>query len=121
MYSNKSELNALATAYKVKFGGYDERTGETDPSKQMKGIGPTLFDDVFSELGGEHRRLIMYRFHQAKSGYMHVPRKKLLRKDDMPSNFPIDAIAKYENRKEIRVGDVGVETGDLEPNTEAED
>jgi hypothetical protein len=121
LYSNKSELASLADSYKQKFGGWDPRTGRTDPSRQLDGIGPTLFDDVFSELGGEHRRLIMYRFHQSMSGFMHVPRKKLLRKDDMPSNFPIDAIAKYENRKPIQKADVGVEAGDLEANIEPED
>ena len=55
-----------------------------------------LFDDVFSETGSDYRRLLMYRFHQSKSGFMHMPRRKLIRKDDMPSNFPIDLIAKYD-------------------------
>ena len=121
LYSNKSELANLGTAYKTKFGGYDPRTGTTDTSKQLEGVGPTLFDDVFGELGGEHRRLLMYRFHQAKSGFMHVPRKKLLRKDDMPSNFPLDAIAKYELRRNVKAVDIGVEASDTLPNTEPED
>jgi hypothetical protein len=111
----------LGTAYKTKFGGYDPRTGTTDTSKQLEGVGPTLFDDVFGELGGEHRRLLMYRFHQAKSGFMHVPRKKLLRKDDMPSNFPLDAIAKYELRRNVKAVDIGVEASDTLPNIEPED
>merc|ERR1711871_124723 len=121
LYSNKSELESLADAYKTKFGGYDPRTKQTDTSRQIEGVGPTLFDDVFSELGGDHRRLLMYRFHQSKSGFMHVPRKKLLRKDDMPSNFPLDAIAKYEHRKDLKDDDFGVEDADIAPQTEAED
>jgi hypothetical protein len=38
----------------------------------------------------------MYRFRQSTSGLMHVPRQKLIRADDMPSNFPIDAIAQHD-------------------------
>ena len=38
----------------------------------------------------------MYRFRQATTGLMHVPRQKLIRCDDMPSNFPIDVIAQHD-------------------------
>ena len=96
LYSSKSELNGLKVAYKSKFGGWNPETGKYEPERQIEGVGPTLFDDVFKEVGGDYRRLLMYRFHQANSGLMHVPRQKLIRKDDMPSNFPIDAIAKYD-------------------------
>lgn len=91
-------------AYRGKFCGWEESAGMEaeegseggayNPEKQIEGVGPTLLDDVYSEVGGDHRRLLMYRFHQATSGMIHVPRQKLTRCDDMPSNFPIDAIAK---------------------------
>ena len=74
----------------------DPITQRFDPQKQVEGVGPTLYDDVFSEIGGDHRRLLMYRFRQSTSGLMHVPRQKLIRADDMPSNFPIDAIAQHD-------------------------
>ena len=96
LYSNKAELRGLCDAYKTKFGGWDPKTQTYNQTKQVDGVGPTLFDDVFSETGSDYRRLLMYRFHQSKSGFMHMPRRKLIRKDDMPSNFPIDLIAKYD-------------------------
>ena len=93
-------------AYRGKFCGWEESAGMEaeegseggayNPEKQIEGVGPTLLDDVYSEVGGDHRRLLMYRFHQATSGMIHIPRQKLTRCDDMPSNFPIDSIAKYD-------------------------
>ena len=106
LFSSKSELKGLIEAYRSKFGGWEESQGmeaeegseggRYNPAKQVEGVGPTLYDDVYKEVGGDHRRLLMYRFRQATSGMMHVPRPKLTRCDDMPSNFPIDAIAKYD-------------------------
>lgn len=121
LYSNKSELKGLSEAYKTKFGGYNPRTKRTDPTRQIENVGPTLFDDVFSETGSDYRRLLMYRFHQAKSGFIHVPRGKIIRKDDMPSNFPIDAIAKYELRKDVKDSGTGVDAADIESNVLPED
>ena len=76
--SSKGELKRVEEAYAKKFPGRN------------------LMDDVYSETGGDYRRLLMYRFRRAKTGLCHVPRQKLIRCDDMPSNFPIDSIAKYD-------------------------
>jgi hypothetical protein len=94
LFSSKSELKGLIEAYRSKFGGWDGT--EYDEQLQVDGVGPTLYEDVFSEIGGDHRRLLMYRFRQATTGMMWIPRQKLLRLDDMPSNFPLDVIAQHD-------------------------
>lgn len=94
LFSSKSELKGLIEAYRSKYGGWDGTA--YDAQAQVEGVGPTLYEDVFSEIGGDHRRLLMYRFRQATTGMMWIPRQKLMRLDDMPSNFPIDVIAQHD-------------------------
>lgn len=54
--------------------------------------GNSLMDDIYSETGGTYRAMLMYKFRRAQTGLLHVPRKKLIRCDDMPSDFPIDDV-----------------------------
>lgn len=55
LFSSKSELKGLIEAYRKKFGGWDAEKQVYDPKSQLDGVGPTLYDDVFSEIGGDHR------------------------------------------------------------------
>ena len=92
LFSSRRQLSAMGEAYQVKYGNLE---GMDRPTHLGAGA-PALMQDIYSEVGGDFRALLMYKFRRARSGLMHVPRKKLLRCDDMPSDFPIDAIAKYD-------------------------
>eukprot|EP01051_Picozoa_sp_SAG22_P013915 SAG22_NODE_1618_length_3971_cov_2.707645_3_plen_117_part_00 len=98
LFSSRRQLANLAEAYQNKYGNIPGL--DRDNSLGSVGAAGTentaLIEDVYSEVGGDFRALLMYKFRRAKSGLMHVPRKKLVRCDDMPSDFPIDAIAKYD-------------------------
>jgi hypothetical protein len=77
LYASKGELAAIMRAYEKKFG-------------------KCLMKEVYSETGGDFRAMLMYKFRRTQTGLLHVQRKKLIRCDDMPSNFPIDAVSKME-------------------------
>eukprot|EP01047_Picozoa_sp_COSAG01_P026827 COSAG01_NODE_1743_length_9354_cov_76.987574_9_plen_297_part_00 len=75
--SSKSELKHIKEAYAKRF------------NRDLK-------DDIYSETSGDYRKMLMYKFRRQETGLMHVPRQKLRRCDDMPSAFPIDALAKHD-------------------------
>ena len=85
-------------AYQNKYGNIPgmDRSNHLSSLETTKRATPALMEDVYSELSGDFRSLLMYKFRRARSGLMHIPRQKLIRCDDMPSDFPIDAIAKYD-------------------------